>query len=653
MWVKLAFSFFGLCFMASAARADLETIEAFTKFPQIYSIKIAPDGDHLGLLASSEGRKVLMILEADTYTPVNVIKFGSSKQIGEFHWANDERVLVRLEYFQSWYSEAPSSAGEWYAINIDGSKEANIFGYRSGKGTSSKIQVNEAPRSYGLLTDLLPNDSRKVLFTSIRFDQDGDVKPELYEVDIVNGRTKLVTQSPVANGRFLTDESGVARFVVGTDLENNQETYHRKSKRDKWKLLSRGSVESGSMRPLAFGVDGRAYVLDDTVTDTKAIVAIDLATGEREEVIRHARVDPSDIWYAQSKKNIYAVEFMDGQTEIEFLDVKSSQSLLLQSLLATFPEQQVKIVSQSKDEKKSIIAVWSDTLSPEFYLHDAKKGEMRFIISSRPWLKNRRLSPMLPLDFKASDGLQISAYLTLPNGPAPEGGFPLILNPHGGPHGVRDIWGFNGEVQLLAASGYAVLQVNFRGSGGYGKGFLSAGYRHWGDDIQTDLIAGVEYVTKNYDVDASNVCIYGASFGGYSALQAPIVKPGMFKCAAGFVGVYDLTLMYTTGDIPERASGRAFLEKVIGVDEAELKRFSPVHRVNELDLPIFLVHGEDDPRAPIDHAYALREALDKAEKPYEWLSVDKEGHGFYDGNNRLVMYNQLLGFFQRHIGPKN
>lgn len=190
------------------------------------------------------------------------------------------------------------------------------------------------------------------MFTSIRFDQDGDVKPELYEVDIINGRTKLVTQSPVANGRFLTDESGLARFVVGTDLENDQATYHRKSKRDKWTLLSRGSVESGSMTPLAFGVDGRAYVLDDTGTDTKAIVAIDLATGEREEVIRHARVDPSDIWYAQSKKNIYAVEFMDGRTEIEFLDVRSSQSLLLQSLLATFPEQQVKIISQSKDEKK-------------------------------------------------------------------------------------------------------------------------------------------------------------------------------------------------------------------------------------------------------------------------------------------------------------
>lgn len=633
-----------------AARSDIGLIEAFTQSPQIYSVKISPDGKLLGLLASSEGRKVVMVLDAGDYTPINVIKFGSSKQVGEFHWANNERLLVRLEYFQSWYSEAPSSAGEWYAINIDGSKEANIFGYRAGKGTSSKIQINEAPRSYGILTDLMRAQPRKVLFTSIRFDQDGDVKPELYEVDIINGRTKKVTQSPVANGRFLTDLKGDARFVVGSDHENNQEVYYRKSSQDDWKLLSKSTVDTGSLTPLAFGMDDRVYVLDDTETSAKAIVAINLDTGEREEIIRHAHVDPSDIWYSSKTKAIYAVEFMDGLPTTEFLDVKSSQANLLKKLLVTFPDEQVKIVSQTQDEKRSVIAVSSDKKPVEFYMHEQNPEKLTFVISSRPWLRDKSMAAMEPLEFVASDGLTVKGYLTLPSGSPPEGGYPLILNPHGGPHGVRDQWGFNGEVQLLASQGYAVLQINFRGSGGYGKDFEKAGYRQWGSAIQTDLIEGVKSLKGRGDVNLDTVCIYGASFGGYSALQAPIVEPGVFKCAVGLVGVYDLLIMYTTGDIPERASGRAFLGNVIGEDEAELKMFSPAHRAKELDLPIFLIHGEDDPRAPIDHAYRMREELDAVNKDYEWLAIDKEGHGFYNENNRLVMYSRMLEFFDRYIG---
>jgi len=610
MLVRKLLSALTLIALSHSATADLALIEAFTKFPQVYSVKISPDGENLGVLASAEGRKVLMILSADDYSPVNVIKFGSTKQVGEFHWGNNERLLVRLEYFQSWYSEAPSSAGEWYAINTDGSKEANIFGYRSGKGTSSKIQVNEAPRSYGVLTDLMRKQSRKVLFTSIRFDQDGDVKPELYEVDIINGRTKKVTQSPVANGRFLTDSKGNARFVVGSDLENNQEVYYRKSARDDWKLLSKGTVETGAMTPLAFGLDDRVYVLDDTETATKAVVAINLDTGEREEIIRHANVDPSDIWYSSKTRALYAVEFMDGLPTFEFLDLESSQANLLKKLLVTFPGDQVKIVSQTQDEKRSIIAVWSDKKPVEFYQHEQDPEKLTFIISSRPWLHGQVMAAMEPIEFIASDGLTVKGYLTLPSVAPPDGGYPLILNPHGGPHGVRDEWGFNGEVQLLASQGYAVLQVNFRGSGGYGKDFEKAGYRNWGSSIQTDLVEGVRSLKGRGDVNLDKVCIYGASFGGYSALQAPIVAPDLFKCAVGLVGVYDLLIMYNTGDIPVRASGRAFLENVIGEDEAELKMFSPAHRAKELDLPIFLIHGEDDPRAPIDHAYRMREELD-------------------------------------------
>ena len=205
------------------------------------------------------------------------------------------------------------------------------------------------------------------------------------------------------------------------------------------------------------------------------------------------------------------------------------------------------------------------------------------------------------------------------------------------------------QVQMLANKGMAVLKVNFRGSEGFGVNFQEAGYRQWGQNVQHDIIDGVKLLINDGTVDKDNICIMGASFGGYSALQSAIIEPDMFKCAIGLMGVYDLPLMYEEGDTQASSYGVNYLKTVIGTDEAELKAFSPAYNVDKLKAPVHIVHGGEDERAPIEQAESLEAALKKAKHPYEITILDDEGHGFYKEEHRTLYYKKVLAFLDDHL----
>jgi dipeptidyl aminopeptidase/acylaminoacyl peptidase len=203
---------------------------------------------------------------------------------------------------------------------------------------------------------------------------------------------------------------------------------------------------------------------------------------------------------------------------------------------------------------------------------------------------------------------------------------------------------------MFADAGYAVIQVNFRGSTGYGKDFEKAGYGNWGTKIQDDITLATKYAIQQGITDKNRVCIFGASFGGYSALQSAIQEPDMYKCAIGYVGVYDLPMLYNEGDIKTRSWGGAYISTTLGKDVAVQKAQSPVYHVDKLKAAIFLIHGAEDQRAPIEHAEALRASLDAIDYPYEWLVKEKEGHGFYDEANVLEANQKIMSFLDKHIG---
>jgi acylaminoacyl-peptidase len=226
----------------------------------------------------------------------------------------------------------------------------------------------------------------------------------------------------------------------------------------------------------------------------------------------------------------------------------------------------------------------------------------------------------------------------------------MVVAPHGGPHGVRDYWSFDPYVQMMASRGYAVLQMNFRGSGGYGRSFLYEGYRHWGTTMQDDVTDVTQWAIDAGITSEDRVCIFGGSYGGYAAMMGAVREPDLYQCVIAYVGVYDLELMYKKGDIPTRESGLEYLRQAVGEDKEDLRARSPVHHLDKLKAPVLIVHGGEDFRVDIAHAYKLRKGLEKLDKPYEWLVKPNEAHGFYLPENRLELFERMIAFLDKYIG---
>jgi dipeptidyl aminopeptidase/acylaminoacyl peptidase len=292
------------------------------------------------------------------------------------------------------------------------------------------------------------------------------------------------------------------------------------------------------------------------------------------------------------------------------------------------------------------VFVYSDTSPGDYYLFDTQTKKADFVRAARSWIQPQLMRPMLPIEVTARDGLKLHGYLTRPAG---EGPHPLVVLPHGGPHGVRDVWGFDWEVQLLASRGYAELQVNFRGSEGYGMDFAAAGYGQWGASMQDDVTDATRWAIEQEIAHADRICIYGASYGGYTALMGAAREPKLYRCAIGYVGVYDLELMFKSGDIPDSRSGLAYLRKVLGEDSADLQARSPVNLADRIEVPVLLIHGKEDWRADYKQAKRMRSALESNTKPFEWMSLSREGHGVYDEETRREVYERILAFLDKHL----
>jgi dipeptidyl aminopeptidase/acylaminoacyl peptidase len=323
-------------------------------------------------------------------------------------------------------------------------------------------------------------------------------------------------------------------------------------------------------------------------------------------------------------------------------------SRALRGLLHSFPDENVRILNTTDDQKKAIVLVYSDRDPGRYMLVDVDKLSAEEIVAKRPWVNPSNAAEMTAFHMRARDGAWIHGYVTMPKTSRTDELPPLVVLPHGGPHGVRDVWAYDDEVQLLASEGFAVLQVNYRGSGGYGRAYQTAGYRHWGDRIVQDIVDATRFAVDKRYADPRRVCIIGGSFGGYAAMQSAIVAPDLFRCAVGVAGVYDLGLMAHEGDIPETPLGRAFVRTAVGEDSTALKEASPVQNADKLRARVLLIHGKKDQRAPIEHAERLKSALEEKGRPPEWLVEPKEGHGFYDEDARERMYSRLLQFLREN-----
>lgn len=627
---------------------QLTPIDYFSKGSQYYSIKLSPNGTYLAGMAKKEGKNVLFILDTKTFSLQHGVNFAGNAQVGDFYWVNDKRVVMTKQYLRGW-KDHPEYYGELYGVNADGSRSKYLVGYKGEQQTGSRLKKATALYGTSFVLDPLPDDDKRMLIVTYPWSGSTEPYSVVYEVDVYRGHRKKVTRSPSRMAQFLTDNQGRVRVSVSTDDYVNQKIHYRNLDTGFWENAPINSLELRDIQLHAFTRDDDAiYVSASKSGEAKGLYKLHLDSSKHELISQDSNVSPSKVWVDQVFKSVFAVEYESQYPTYEFVDKDATNSKLLKGLLAALPGRQVRITSSTRDGKLNIVWAGSDRHPGNYFMLDATKNNLQQLFASKPWINGDLMSESKPIQFKARDGQSLFGYFTVPEGKELKN-LPLVVMPHGGPHGPRDWWQFDPHVQLLASRGIAVLQINFRGSGGFGSNFETAGHRKWGSEIQYDIIDGVKFVIKQGWVNKDNMCIMGASFGAYSALQSSIIEPDMFQCAVGVVGVYDLPMMFEEGDVAGRRTGQRYLKRVLGEDSEQLKAFSPSYNIDKLKAPVLVVHGGEDQRAPIEQAESLIAALKKEEHTYEYLLLEDEGHGFYNEEHQLQYYKRTMDFLKKHL----
>ena len=629
-------------------------LEDFVRRPSYSGVRISPTGEYLALTADRGEQDVLVVLRTADMKLLKVNQLPDNQSVGQFAWDGPERlVFSSVRKFGS-YAQ-PFGTGDWYAVNADGSDPRPII-FRGTRDVTQRSKTVGA-QSFRLL-DALPAKDGIVLMTANYPRGNESSGTEVVEVDTVSGRRKVVARAPRGNCGISLDETKQARYAVCYDSKDDSGKYdtftevYRREDDGSWTMVS--SAKSGGERLEVYGTakDGRVYASRSDGKAPAALGILDRQTGAFTEVFHDKVSEIAAPIMATDNETIIGVVTMAGKPNITLIEETHPDAELYASLAASFPGQFVNFSSATSDGKQIVVSVYSDRNPGQLYLYDRDSGKARFLMQARSWIDPEKMATMKPFTFVNRDGMRLYGYLTIPAGSDGKN-LPLIVNPHGGPMGPRDNWGFNTETQMFASRGYMTLQVNFRGSGGFGKGFEDMAFGQWHTGIMHDIIDATRWAIEQGYADKDRVCIYGGSFGGYSSLMAPVVDQDLFKCAFGYVGLYDAQIQFKLSDTSKSESGLAYLNRAFGPTRAEQDAMSPITHVSKIKLPVYLAAGARDPRCPPEHTREMYEALEKAgNKPEGMLIASGEMHGFYKEENNLQLYTEMLAFFDRHIGGK-
>lgn len=588
-----------------------------------------------------------MILRLSDLKPTARFSLGRNTDIAWFEWASDSRVLLGVADKLGMLAE-PQPTGEVMVVDAEGGRPEMLVGWRVDGSAGARVGHKKAEAVWAFLADMLPSDPNNVVLNVGTFSEDTYTRAE--RLDIRSGRRTVVARVPVRRAEFVTDHAGVVRVAVGANADNTSQLYYRASADAEWQLIN-GEASSGRREvPLGFSADGRILYLQSTMPKgPDAIVAYDVESGQRSTVLRHDTVDPVAVIHASTgAREPIGVQFMDGVPRFEFFAKDHPDVRLYRMLGEAFEGEAAYPVSRTADGRLAMVRVDSDRNAGDFFLFDTTTLKARHLVSRREWLDPLKMAERRPVALDARDGLRLHGYLTLPRGG--ERNLPLVLLPHGGPYGIRDDWYFDDDAQLLAAAGYAVLQVNYRGSGGYGEDFEQAGARQWGLAMQDDLTDATRWAIAEGIADPRRICIYGASYGAYAALMGVAREPGLYRCAVGYVGVYDLP-MRANALARHARSHDNWSREWMGTDMAVLAENSPVNLASRIRVPVLLAAGGQDEVTPPEHTRRMERALKAAGVPVEAMYYPTEGHGFFLPANRKEYYGRLLAFLESHLGP--
>ncbi len=601
------------------------TLDELLKPAQHDLVSISPGGSYIAATfrktENKEDKMMMVIIDRKTGKPVRLLDPEERGGVARIWWANDERLfLMNSRYgrkFAQQYTEPYV-----LAINADGTRKRVL--------TSTLI-------------DSLPDDDDSILIERCSKRTLNGCMSYIEKTDNDGSRKgDRIVDSPDDRSFFYADNMGQVRFAYSWDDEDEQKLWLLKA--GKWEIFNDERESGIEVMPFGSSRDGAAaFMRSERKVGPDVIEKYVFATGERTVVMSDPVHNPTfTVWSADGRQPI-GVAYGAGVPRARFWDASDPDAKLLRQFEAAFPEDAVMFAGGSRDSQHVLLQVWSDRDPASYYLLDRASKKTALLAREKPWLNPESLAKSQPISFKARDGLELHGYLTMPLAVS-GGSVPLIVMPHGGPYDVRDTWFYDEEVQILAAHGYAVLRVNFRGSGGFGRSFIAAGHRQWGKKMQDDVTDATRWAIAQGKIDPARICIFGSSYGGYSALMGVVREPDLYRCAISTAGATNLNITRKWGDTHRSEYGRNYLDTQVGDDPNELYEQSPIKHIAKIQVPVLLVHGRHDPRVSFEHAKAMQEAMAKAGKPLETYFFGNETHGIFDDENRKEYYDRVLKF---------
>jgi dipeptidyl aminopeptidase/acylaminoacyl peptidase len=445
----------------------------------------------------------------------------------------------------------------------------------------------------------------------------------------------------------ITDHDGRIRAAVTSDGVNTSLLY-RETEKDKFKTVLTTSFKE-TLQPYIFTFDNKnLYCGSNLGRDKIALIEYDPRQAKEVKVIyENPEVDIDGVDYSRKRKTLTVINYQVDKPQKFFLDDEAKQ--IDAKIQAHIPQYTFGITRKNKEEDRLLVYANSDRYYGGYYFYDVKADKFEKLADFAPWLKEDNMSEMKPIQYTSRDGLTIHGYLTLPKGVDAKN-LPVVVNPHGGPW-ARDGWGFNREVQFLANRGYAVLQMNFRGSTGYGRKFWESSFKQWGRTMQDDVTDGVKWLIKEGIADSARVAIYGGSYGGYTTLAGVTLTPELYACAVDYVGVANMfTFMNTIP--PYWEPFREMFYEMVGdpkKDSLMLAEVSPVFHADKIRCPLLIAQGANDPRVNKGESDQMVDALRKRGLTVEYIVKDNEGHGFYNQENQFEFYGAMETFFEKHL----
>ncbi|MES2297642.1 MAG: alpha/beta fold hydrolase [Pseudomonadota bacterium] len=613
--------------------------EAFSK------ADLSPSGQHVGMLYSGkEGRVKLAVMEVAS-RKLAVVAALPDGDISDFHWVNDKRMVFSLGDRLSGVGEQRKGPG-LYAINRDGS-DLRLLVARRGAGGK-----NVMPSDVGYFATVGKRDTDDIYVLEPHYTNDESDAANLLRLNTMTGKFVTV-QRPGKSTQWLLDAHGEPRVTVTTDA-NIETVFYKDPGTEKWrKLVEFDGWRGGGIHPEYLAPDGTFYVTARDGKDKVALYTYDLVNNKLNPtpVLALPDFDVQPSFFANSKGVLGILTEADRYRTTWFDDdMKRVQA----AADVTFPNA-VNIVRAAQRAETPFVLVnsFSDVNPGNFYLYNTETKEFLLFGKSMPSIDPAAMSSMTMVRYKARDGLEIPAYLTLPRGAAPKD-LPLVVMVHGGPTVRGGHWGFSATTQFLASRGYAVLEPDFRGSTGYGIKHEQAGWRQWGLAMQNDVADGAKWAVAQGYVNPKRICIAGASYGGYATLMGLINDPDIFRCGIDWVGVTDISLLYSVNwsDMSD-AAAKFQLPLWIGdrvKDAAQLEATSPIKQAARLKQPVILAYGGSDNRVPIVHGTKFRDAVKTTNPDVEWIEYVNEGHGWTQTDNNVDFWTRVEKFLDRNIG---